>query len=186
MQIISGYARGIVLNVPITDTVRPTLARARKAMFDSLGPWNDRIVVDLFAGSGALGLEAASRGARAVFFYEKELKHKKCIESNILKVRKTGVESLLTVEQVDVMGLMKYPDDITDIFSDPPYDKSELFFTQFIGANNSEKIPQGVRLIWEIPEFESGAMKAFSGNQFWEITQLRIYGSTYFLILKKV
>ena len=71
MRIIAGIARGMSLAVPRGGHVRPTSDRVRGAVFSSLG---DRVVgatvLDLFAGTGALGLEAASRGANAVMFAE--------------------------------------------------------------------------------------------------------------------
>ena len=68
MEIISGLARGVQLTVPPGETVRPTAARARKALFDSLGDLAGTRVADLCAGAGGLGLEAASRGAAEAVF----------------------------------------------------------------------------------------------------------------------
>ena len=70
MNIISGKARRILLTVPKGMAVRPTSVRARKALFDSLGDFSGANVVDLFSGSGSLGLEAASRGAAKVVMVE--------------------------------------------------------------------------------------------------------------------
>src|SRR5437899_5142491 len=74
MRIIAGIAKGMVLAVPKRAEVRPTSDRVREAIFSSLG---DRVidadVLDLYAGTGALGLEAASRGARAVTFVERSV-----------------------------------------------------------------------------------------------------------------
>ena len=70
MQIIAGKARGLELETAPTMEVRPTLARARKALFDSMGDWTDGVILDLCAGSGALGLEAASRGSSDILMVE--------------------------------------------------------------------------------------------------------------------
>ena len=73
MRIISGEARGRHLRAPRGDATRPTADRVRQALFDVLGSPADLAVLDLFAGTGALGLEALSRGARrAVFVDEAE------------------------------------------------------------------------------------------------------------------
>ena len=71
MNIISGIARGIVIEAPKGLSVRPTSARAKKSLFDSYRDWTGKTVVDLYAGTGAFGLEAASRGAVNIFFVEK-------------------------------------------------------------------------------------------------------------------
>ena len=71
MNVISGIAKGIVLETPKGLSVRPTAARAKKSLFDSYRNWTGKTVVDLFAGTGAFGIEAASRGAANVYFIEK-------------------------------------------------------------------------------------------------------------------
>ena len=75
MRIVAGAWRGRAIEAPRSQTTRPTAERVRQALFDMLthapwaAPWADHVVLDAFAGSGALGLEALSRGAsRAVFF----------------------------------------------------------------------------------------------------------------------
>ena len=71
MRITSGLARGILLDVPRTDAVRPATDAARQAIFSSLGSAVEGAsVLDLFAGTGSYGLEAASRGAAAATFAE--------------------------------------------------------------------------------------------------------------------
>ena len=71
MRIISGYARGLRLKSPQGQAIRPTSDRAREALFNIIGHRiQDAVVLDLFAGTGALGLEALSRGARHVTFVD--------------------------------------------------------------------------------------------------------------------
>lgn len=68
MRVVAGKARGRALFAPKGEAIRPTSDRVRQALFDILGPLHEACVLDLFAGSGALGIEALSRGAtRAVF-----------------------------------------------------------------------------------------------------------------------
>ncbi len=64
MRIIAGDRRGATIAAPKGDTTRPTSDRAREAAYNLIGPVDDAAVLDLFAGSGAMGLEALSRGAR--------------------------------------------------------------------------------------------------------------------------
>ena len=88
MRISAGKARGIVLNVPPGLSVRPTAGRARQALFDSIGDLSGLTILDLCAGSGGIGLEAASRNAGTVVFVENLSKNIRIIEENIEKVRK--------------------------------------------------------------------------------------------------
>ncbi len=88
MRIISGLAGGIRLKPPEDRNIRPTEDRVKESLFGTLGDLTGKIVIDLFSGSGALGLEALSRGAEKVFFVEKERKHVKLIEENAALVLK--------------------------------------------------------------------------------------------------
>lgn len=84
MRIIAGAARGRRLVVPRGETVRPTADRVREALFASLAPLlPGASVLDVFAGSGALGLEACSRGAARVTFIERERRALDALRRNI-------------------------------------------------------------------------------------------------------
>jgi 16S rRNA (guanine966-N2)-methyltransferase len=126
MRISGGGARGITLAVPRGDTVRPATDGMRQSVFSSLG---ERVVgarfLDLFAGSGAYGLEAVSRGAAGGVFVEKSAKALACLRANITAVCKSlGRDAAeLSVLQMDAaqapVGGGRTPD---LIFIDPPYD----------------------------------------------------------------
>lgn len=79
-------AKGISLKVPGGALVRPTAVRARRALFDSLGDLGGGSVCDLFAGSGAVGFEFASRGAESVLFVEKSPQSLSALKSNLRKI----------------------------------------------------------------------------------------------------
>src|SRR5208282_5848139 len=108
VRISGGLARGIELSVPKGDAVRPATDAMRQAVFSSLG---DRVVgarfADLFAGSGAYGLEAFSRGASGGTFVERNAKAAACLRKNIAAVCRSmgrnGAE-LLAVE-ADALSL---------------------------------------------------------------------------------
>ena len=75
MRIIAGYARGIRLAVPDGgEPLRPTEDRVKESLFSTLGDLEGAVVLDLFAGTGALGLEALSRGAKEVVLVERDPK----------------------------------------------------------------------------------------------------------------
>ncbi len=127
MRIVSGWARGIRLQVPQDDAVRPTEDKVKESLFSTLGDLRDARVLDLFSGTGALGLEALSRGAAKVVMVEKDPRHAAVIRTNLANVlkaiapnpagqatlrtedAKSAAEHLLPGEQFDV------------ILADPPY-----------------------------------------------------------------
>ena len=86
IKIIAGNLKGRKLNNLKNNSVRPTLARVRKSIMDTLYPINDKIILDLFSGVGTLGIESISRGAKKVHFVEKK--------TNVIKLLKKNLESL--------------------------------------------------------------------------------------------
>jgi 16S rRNA (guanine966-N2)-methyltransferase len=126
MRISGGNARGITLVVPKGDAVRPATDGMRQAVFSSLGA---RVVgagfLDLFAGSGAYGLEAISRGAAGGTFVEQNAKAVACLRRNIAAVCKSvgRDESGLAVLQADATKAPHGEADLPDlVFVDPPYE----------------------------------------------------------------
>ncbi len=127
MRISGGIARGVPLSVPKGDAVRPATDGMRQAVFSSLGA---RVVGvrfwDLFAGSGAYGLEALSRGAAAGVFVERNPKALDCLKRNLAAVGKSlGRELTLaqTVEADVLRWVLPGPDEVADlVFVDPPYE----------------------------------------------------------------
>ena len=109
MQIIAGKARSLELSAPPGIGVRPTAGRSRKALFDSIGgALAGSCVLDLFSGSGALALEAASRGAAVLWMVESNSRHAAVIEENIRKIRRAGVDAsieLLRMSALDTGGM---------------------------------------------------------------------------------
>lgn len=127
MRIIAGIAKGMLLATPRGGGVRPTSDRVREAIFSSLG---DRVigadVLDLFAGTGAIGLEAASRGARSVVFVENSRPALESLRKNIETFRSNrDVSCDLTIFGWDAVAQLRKlrADDrkFSLIFADPPY-----------------------------------------------------------------
>jgi 16S rRNA (guanine966-N2)-methyltransferase len=128
MRISGGGARGITLKVPKGDAVRPATDGMRQAVFSSLGARVDGArFLDLFAGSGAYGLEAVSRGAAGGVFVEKNAKAAACVRENIAAVcRSLGRDAAgLSVLQADAtrVPVSEGGEDVPDlVFVDPPYE----------------------------------------------------------------
>ncbi len=87
MRIVSGDARGIRLTVPEEgEDIRPTEDRVKESLFSTLGDFTGTAVLDLFSGTGALGLEALSRGAARVTMVERDARHAEVIRRNLAAV----------------------------------------------------------------------------------------------------
>jgi 16S rRNA (guanine966-N2)-methyltransferase len=123
-RIIAGSARGRRLAVPAAGT-RPTTDRVRESVFNILAArldFDGLTVLDLFAGSGALGLEALSRGAGSAVFVESDPKAIKVIEANI---RASGLAGARVVRR-RVADHLQRPGGASDlVFADPPYDLAD-------------------------------------------------------------
>lgn len=124
MRIITGSAGGIPIAVPGT-VIRPTADRVREAVFSIIGERvQDATVLDLFAGSGAYGLESLSRGARLALFVEADRKCCDVIVQNLAKARLTGAQVACTPVESWLKGRGRSAGERFDIiFADPPYAK---------------------------------------------------------------
>jgi 16S rRNA (guanine966-N2)-methyltransferase len=121
MRIIAGSAGGIVLE-SVPKGIRPTMDRAREAIFSSLGNMVPGArVLDLFAGTGAFGIEALSRGAASAVFIDHDERCSQCIYRNLAKSRLSGcVRTLDTFKFLHTVT----PNSFDLIFADPPYSKT--------------------------------------------------------------
>lgn len=121
MRIIAGEWRGRPLVAPKGDTTRPTADRTREALFSMLasrlGSFEELAVADLFAGSGALGLEALSRGAASCLFVEQDPAALDALRTNIAKLGAKAAE--VRAGSVLSLGPARAPLDL--ILMDPPY-----------------------------------------------------------------
>ncbi|MDD3382682.1 MAG: RsmD family RNA methyltransferase, partial [Bacilli bacterium] len=88
MRIIAGKHKRLVLNTLEGTTTRPMMDRMKESIFNTIGPFFDgEVVLDLFAGSGALGLEALSRGASLAYFVEVDKDALEIVKKNVLKAK---------------------------------------------------------------------------------------------------
>ncbi len=125
MRVVAGKYRHINLIAPENDNLtRPTLDRIKEAMFNILNlKINNAIVVDLFSGSGALGIEALSRNAKFVYFNDMNNNAIKCIKTNLAKIKADIKDySLTKSDYLEVLKMIKDQNVKIDILLlDPPY-----------------------------------------------------------------
>ena len=118
MRIIAGKFKGLNIQTINDASTRPMMSRAREGIFNSLqNDFDDSLVLDLFAGSGSLGIEALSRGASFVTFVDTSTDCKKIIDKNLSDIDQNYTVLVLTVSDYITQSEKKF--DI--IFYDPPY-----------------------------------------------------------------
>lgn len=125
MRIISGKAKGKRLNSPKGRSIRPTADRVKESVFNILAqPWEEKRVLDLFSGTGSLGLEAASRGAREIVFVENARTALTILRKNISVCGLGGSVRVLAMPVPrGLTRLEQLGESFHTIFADPPYGK---------------------------------------------------------------
>ena len=122
MRIIAGERKGHTIFAPRGRETRPTSDRVRENVFNIVAPWVEGArVLDLYAGSGAMGLEALSRGAEAVVFVEADPDAVRAIERNLDKLRLTGATVLRADATTGLAQEMTAGRKYDLVLADPPY-----------------------------------------------------------------
>lgn len=176
MRIIAGKARGRRLESPRGSGVRPTRDAVREALFSILGPLDEVVVLDGFAGTGALGLEALSRGAERAYFFEPSGEAREVLKENI---RRVGVaEQARLIAAPFERALSKITEEIDLFFLDPPYQTS-------LGRKALAAIlaTKGVYHDDSLVVLEKSAQEEIS-YEGWELEEERVYGTTALLFLR--
>lgn len=182
MRIVSGTYGGRTLVTPEGLNVRPTTDRVREALFGILQhgdtPLEGARVLDLFSGSGALGLEALSRGAHSVLFVETDADARGAIRTNIETLGATGATRIF---KRDATALGDMPRDkggpFDLVFLDPPYGKG-LGEQAFKSAQEGGWLAEGARIVLECGADENPDVSGF------QLNDMRRYGDTKILFLR--
>lgn len=184
MRVIAGRAGGVRLVSPKTG-VRPTMDRVKAAIFSSLGEMviNAR-VLDLFAGTGSLGIEAMSRGAESVLFVDEESQAIAAIEKNLSKARVSG-----RVRQADVFRFLKNAatsdEKFRVILADPPYEKmksGERFTDKLLGDPALPNLLESDGLF----VLEKRPAETVPEAKLWKLVRQKTYGATEVLFLTPI
>jgi 16S rRNA (guanine966-N2)-methyltransferase len=183
MRVVGGIAGGIPLNVPKGPEIRPTMDRVRAAIFSSLAELVPGArVLDLFAGTGALGIEALSRGAAAATLVEKDQRGIRAIQRNLEAARLEA--KVFELDVFSYLDRLAPPGGFELIFADPPYAKKpgERDFTPELLASTAligALAPHGIFVLEHLP----GA-KLPLGTR-WVCTRQRRYGATEVAFLQR-
>ena len=183
MRVISGSARGTTLHSIDDINTRPTLDRVKESLFNIIqNQVEDAVVLDLFAGSGAIGIEFLSRGAEKVYFCDKSPKAVDMIKQNLDKTKLKDKATILNNDYIDCIDKIKnIKFDI--IFLDPPY--KENFSKQAIKKISESKLlkNEGI-IIVETDKPERDIKEIENINIDYKIYDLRKYGRASLIFLK--
>jgi 16S rRNA (guanine966-N2)-methyltransferase len=122
VRIVAGSRKGHLIAAPKGVDTRPTADRVREAAFNLIGPVEDMAVLDLFAGSGAMGIEALSRGAARAVFVESDRAAAHTIERNLEKLRLTGAAVVRMDAMTALAGEVAAGRRYDLVLVDPPYE----------------------------------------------------------------
>ena len=149
MRVIAGQLRGRVISAPPGDATRPTGARVREALFSILGDVSGVRVLDLYAGSGALGIEALSRGASAAVFVEAARPALTCLRENLTKLGLDDVATTLPlrVENATVQLGRHGPFEL--VLCDPPWRDVKAARAQLEALAKAGLFAAGARVVLE-------------------------------------
>ena len=186
MEITAGSALGLKLgDLPEGNGVRPTSVRARRAFFDSIGSVAGKTFADLFAGSGCMGLEAASRGAATVVFAEASPEALALIRHNVARFEHTRSPARFQVVPGTLPASLKVrvtPPLPDIVFADPPYAKSMDMLSALTSDDVFNAWTKSAVFYWELPDFQC-VLRPPSGP--WKLTGIRQLGAASFLQLER-
>jgi len=148
LRVISGSFRGRRLHAPRGRTTRPTSARVREALFSILGDLEDARVLDLYAGSGALGIEALSRGARDLVLVEHDRAAQACIRDNLAAIGAAERARVLPVRVTVAMPALG-SDEFDLVFCDPPWDALDGALAALAGLASAGRLTARARVVLE-------------------------------------
>ncbi len=177
MRIIAGQSKGQLIKSPKGDITRPALAMVREAIFSSLGDIQDFVFIDIFAGSGSLGLEALSRGAGFVNFVEG---HPRVVSVLIENIERLGYKDKAHIYKRHMphgLSSLKIKSPANVLFCDPPYDKNLLNPTLKSAITNN-LIDGQTQIIVEHTQREVPNVESL------ELVKQKKFGQTYISYLK--
>lgn len=180
MRIIAGSSKGHRLRSPKGDRIRPTSDRVREAIFSMLGDIRGASVVDAFAGSGAMGLEALSRGAKRCYFFDPSSEAISLVEEN---ARRTKLADRCRITGRSFLeGFPDAIDDTPDLwFLDPPYGTDLARRALEMMDAHPEIVTGGALAVWE-----SGVDEPVLDPAGFSRARVKEYGTTRVMFLRRI
>ncbi|MDV4151208.1 16S rRNA (guanine(966)-N(2))-methyltransferase RsmD [Clostridium sp. AL.422] len=181
MRIIAGKARGRKLLPPSTMETRPTLDRVKESMFSMIQNYiPESVVVDVFAGTGSLGLEAASRGAKEVYLVDKSNTTFPILKQNVENLKFQEFCFPINSDSYDALQMLSKKQKVFDIiFIDPPYCKEMIPKAMEIIKESNLLKREGI-IVTKIDSIED----IYDGYKDIKLLKSRKYGNTTVCIYK--
>ena len=180
MRVIAGEARRLKLIAPRGLDTRPTGDKIKETLFNILQPYlYDSVFLDLFAGSGAIGIEALSRGAKSATFIEKDKEALKCIRANLENTHMTEKSEVLGMDVISFLHTLNTREKFDIVFMDPPY-RQGLEKTVLSVLSSSDIIKDDAMIICECA---SETDLSFATGLGFDITRVKDYKNSKHVFL---
>jgi 16S rRNA (guanine966-N2)-methyltransferase len=182
MRVVGGRLRGRVLKAPQSQAIRPTADRLRESLFNILAhaygsPIVDARVLDLFAGTGALGIEALSRGAAFALFVDDGVEARALLRANVESLGLGGTSKIFRRDATK-LGPAHPVEPFSLVFADPPYGKG-LAEQALASAREGGWLKPGALVV-----VEEAAASAFKPPEGFEELERRAYGDSELIFLR--
>lgn len=190
MRVVAGTYKGHNLKTLKGETTRPTTMRVKESLFSALtsalGTFEGLRVLDCFAGSGGLGIEALSRGALSVVFFEKSRQAAQIVRENLHKIHATNEQATLEIGDAQQLAQRSRTHPFDLIFLDPPYAFAPAAVFVLIEALEGNGLLNADALIcYELTKKNKPACEEEAHRLKWEIVSAKDFGDTTYVILRK-
>lgn len=180
MRIISGIYKGRTIKAPDSKFTRPTTDRVRETLFNILNneiDFEDIRVLDIYAGSGALGLESLSRGAAEVHFIEKNFPVYKILQSNIDSIGASGKSRIFKMEAIKFSSISGHS--VYDlILADPPFFRDDIHGVVKNILSKGFLSPEGILVVERSIQTKQKDTESFATEPFKRIGDTLLYRFT--------
>lgn len=183
MRVIAGSAKRLLLKTLKTNEVRPTTDKIKETLFNILSPYLfDINFLDLCAGSGGIGIEALSRGAKKAVFIEKNRMAVKCIHENLSHTNLSDRAEVLPGDVISVLKSHKLHERFDIVFLDPPY-KEDLYHPVLALLKEQDILVEDATVILEC---NSKDIEKYSDIPGYRIEKIKDYKNIAHIFLKGV
>lgn len=183
MRIVAGEWRGRPIEAPSGENTRPTTDRVREALMSSLysmrGGFDGAVVLDAFAGSGALGLEALSRGAQSCRFYDRDAKAQAALARNIAALKLPASRAQLSRADVMTAPPERHRPPFDLVFLDPPYamDAREAC-GMLVRLRTAQALADGALVVYEHAKKDAAEVASALEEAGFSVLRAKKYGKT--------
>lgn len=179
-NILSGKLKGRKIKIVSTSKTRPTLSKVKEAIFQFIDVYEGDLVLDMFAGTGALGIECLSQGASFVQFIEKNPINAKLIRTNLKDLKIDNFKYGILVNDFKI-GLKKFSKVYDIVLIDPPFEKVNYYYDALIMLQKNKLIDRNSQVMVEsrklhnieIPEIYNIEKQKFYGDSRIDILTLK-------------